>query len=86
MAVIMTQLSLNMRLKTWKDKGRSAAKAEMKQLHMRDTFIPKHYKDLDVVQRKSILESHMFLKEKKNGDIKGKTVAGGNKQRDFIFK
>ena len=86
MAVITTQLSLNMGLKTWKDKGRSAAQAEMKQLHMRDTFIPKHYKDLDVVQRKSILESRMFLKEKKNGDIKGRTVARGNKQRDFIPK
>ena len=58
----------------------------MKQLHMRDTVIPKHYKDLDVVQRKLILESHMFLKEKNNGYIKGRTVAGGNKQRDFISK
>ena len=54
-AIIMTQLSLNMGLKTWKDKGRSAAKSEMKQLHMRNTFIPKYYKDLDVVQRKYIL-------------------------------
>ena len=82
----MTQLSLKMVLKTLKDKGRSAAKAEMKQLHMRDTFIPKHFKDLDVVQRKLILEFHMFLKEKKNGDIKGRTVSGGNRQRDFISK
>ena len=85
-AVIMTQLSLKMSMKTWKYKGRSAAKSEMKQIHMRDTFIPKHYKYLDVVQRKPILESHMFLKEKINGDIKGRTVAGGNKQRDFISK
>ena len=76
-AVIMTQLSLKMGLKKWKDKGGLSEKAEMKQLHMRDTFIPKHYKDLDVVQRKSILESHMFLKEKENGDIKGRTVAVG---------
>ena len=85
-AIIMTQLSLKMGLMTWKDKGRLAAKAEMKQLHMRDSFIPKHYKDLEVVQRKSILESHLFLKENKNGDIKGITVSGGNKQRDFISK
>ena len=28
----------------------------------------------------------MFLKEKKNGDIKGRTVAEGNKQRYFISK
>jgi hypothetical protein len=28
----------------------------------------------------------MFLKEKRDGKIKGRTVAGGNKQRDFISK
>ena len=28
----------------------------------------------------------MFLKEKKNGDIKGRTVSGDNKQRDLISK
>jgi hypothetical protein len=28
----------------------------------------------------------MFLKEKRTGEIKGRTVAGGNKQRDFISK
>ena len=39
---------------------------------------------MDVVQRKSILEYHMLLKEKKNGDIKERTVARGNKQGDFI--
>jgi hypothetical protein len=34
-----------------------------------------------------VLESHMFLKEeKRDGKIKGRTVAGGNKQRDYISK
>jgi hypothetical protein len=28
----------------------------------------------------------MFLKEKQNGSLKGRTVAGGNKQRDYISK
>jgi hypothetical protein len=28
----------------------------------------------------------MFLKEKQTGEIKGRTVAGGNKQHDFISK
>jgi hypothetical protein len=28
----------------------------------------------------------MFLKEKRDGKIKGRTVAGGNKQRDYISK
>jgi hypothetical protein len=33
-----------------------------------------------------VLESHMFLKEKRDGSLKGRTVAGGNKQRDCISK
>jgi hypothetical protein len=58
----------------------------MKQLHLRDAFRPMHWRDLTHAQRKSILESHMFLKQKRTGAIKGRTVAGGNKQRDFISK
>jgi hypothetical protein len=33
-----------------------------------------------------VLESHMFLKLKQDGKIKGRTVDGGNKQRDYISK
>jgi hypothetical protein len=34
-----------------------------------------------------VLEWHMFLKEKRDGSLKGtRTVAGGNKQRDYISK
>jgi hypothetical protein len=33
-----------------------------------------------------VLESHIFLKEKRDGSLKGRTVAGGNKQRDYISK
>ena len=84
--IIMTQLSLKVGLKTWGDRASEAVHSEMKQLHFRDTFQPKHWKDLDESQRKSVLESHMFLKEKRDGKIKGRTVAGGNKQRDYISK
>jgi hypothetical protein len=28
----------------------------------------------------------MFLKEKRDGSLKGRTVAGGNNQRDYISK
>jgi hypothetical protein len=37
-------------------------------------------------QRQTVLESYMFLKLKRDGNIKGRTVAGGNKQRDYISK
>jgi hypothetical protein len=58
----------------------------MKQLHLRKTFKPKHWLKLSKAQRQTVLESHMFLKLKRDGKIKGRTVAGGNKQRDCISK
>jgi hypothetical protein len=42
-AAIMTQLSLNVGLKEWGEKGFMAAQSEMKQLHFRNTFKPKHW-------------------------------------------
>ena len=58
----------------------------MKQLHLRNTFKPKHWKELTRTQRLTVSESHMFIKKKRDGKIKGRTVAGGNKQRDYISK
>jgi hypothetical protein len=77
-AMAMTQLSLKAGLKAWGDKARDAVHSEMKQLHLRNTFKPKHLRELTHSQRQTVLESHMFLKEKRNGDKKARTVAGGN--------
>jgi hypothetical protein len=85
-AHIMTQLSLKSGLKQWGDKAYAAVTSEMKQLHFRNTFKPKHWSELSKTQRQTVLESHMFLKEKRDGSLKGRTVAGGNKQRDYISK
>jgi hypothetical protein len=85
-AAIMTQLSLKAGLKAWGKQAQKAVHSEMKQLHFRDTFNPMRWSELTHTQRQSVLESHMFLKEKRTGEIKGRTVAGGNKQRDFISK
>jgi hypothetical protein len=76
-ASIMTQLSLEAGLKEWGDRGFTAARSKMKQLHLRNTFKPKHWLELSQVQRQTVLESHMFLKQKRDGKIKGRTVAGG---------
>jgi hypothetical protein len=62
------------------------AQSEMKQLHFRNTFKPKHWRELSRVQQQTVLDSHIFLKQKRDGKIKGRTVAGGNKQRDYISK
>jgi hypothetical protein len=86
MAAVMTQLSLKNGLRAWGNKARTAVESEMKQLHFRNTFKPLHWRDLTETQHQTVLESHMFLKEKRDGQIKGQTVAGGNKQRDYISK
>ena len=81
-ASIMTQLSLKSGLRAWGEKYYTAVQSEMKQLHFRNTFKPKHWRELTHTQRHTVLESHMFLKEKRDGAIKVRAVAGGNKQRD----
>ena len=82
----MTQTSLKSNLRALGDKAYTAVQSEMKQLHFRNTFKPKHWKELTHTQRQTVLEYHMFLKEKRDGAIKGRSVAGGNKQRDYISK
>jgi hypothetical protein len=85
-AAIMTQLSLTAGLEKWGEEDFMDAQSEMNQLHFRNKFKPKHWRELSQVQRQTLLESHMFLKQKRDGNIKGRTVAGGNNQRDYIYK
>jgi hypothetical protein len=61
-AAIMTQLSLKAVLKEWGDEAFTATQSEMKQLHLRNTFKPKHWRELSQVQRHTVLESNLFLK------------------------
>ena len=54
----------------------------MKQLHFIETFKPMCWKEIDDNHSKIVLESHMLLNKNRDGEIKGQTVAGGNKHRD----
>jgi hypothetical protein len=58
----------------------------MKQLHWRNSYVPKHYHTLTKKQKDQLLESHIFVEEKRDGTIKGRKVIGGNKQHDYITK
>jgi hypothetical protein len=64
MAHVMTQISLKSGLKRWGDKAYAAVTSEMKQLHSRKTLKPKHWNELSETHRQTVMESHMFLKEK----------------------
>ena len=85
-ASIMKQLYIKLGTKRLEGKIQTSDKYYMKQLHFRDIFKPNHYRELYENKKKSILESHMFLKKNRDGKIKGMTMEGGKKQRDFISK
>ena len=83
---VMSQLSLNSGLRAWGYKAYTAVQSDMKQLCFRNTFKPKHSRELTHTQRQKVLEYHMFVKEKRDRTIKGRAVDGDNKQRDYISK
>jgi hypothetical protein len=78
----MTQYSLNKGLRKFREKGEKTVEKELGQLHMKETFSPVQVKDLSPVQKKGALESLVFLKEKRDGSIKGRACADGRKQRE----
>jgi hypothetical protein len=82
----MTQYSLNRGLRKFKVKGEQAVEKELEQLHLKETFAPVEVKDLTPTQKKAALESLMFLKEKRDGSIKGRACADGRKQREGSTK
>ena len=82
----MTQLSMETGLKIWVNKVKQAVSKELLQLHMRDTFRPINSKTLSETEYDKVLESHLFLKQKRDQSIKGRMVAGGNKHRGHIDK
>src|SRR5210317_1569613 len=59
---------------------------ELRQLHLRDSFIPKHKKDLTPQQWKNKCEAVNLIKEKSNGTIKGRCCVDGRQQRQWISK
>jgi hypothetical protein len=86
LACILTQVSMRTGLKMWGKRAREALKGEVQQMHYRDTFEPLKYEELTAEEKQQILESHLFLTEKRDKTIKGRLVAGGDKQKDFITK
>jgi len=84
--MVMAQVSLKAALKKWGTEAVESVGKEMKQLHWRNSFKPMHWKNLTPEQRKQVLESHIFVERKRDGVLKARTVAGGNKQRGYILK
>ena len=63
-ATVMSQVSLKTAMKLWVKDARSAAEAEIRQLHWCDSFKPVHWKDLNDKETQMVLESHILVKKK----------------------
>ncbi len=82
----MQQLLVKSALREWGDDARAAGEKEVNQLHWRDTFVPRQMSELTAEQQTKILQSHMFIGQKRTGETKARMVAGGNTQRGHVTK
>jgi hypothetical protein len=73
-------------IKKWGADTEYAITKEMKQLHWHDSYKPKHWHGLTKKQKKQVLESHIFVEQKRDEKIKARKVIGGNKQYYYISK
>jgi hypothetical protein len=83
---IMMQLTLKNVLKLWGNDAQLAMEAEVKQLYWQNSFKPVNWNKILPKKKKAILESHIFVKKKRSGEVKARKVASRNKQCDFIDK
>jgi hypothetical protein len=82
----MMQKSLKKGFKKFPKRVEAAVTKELLHLHMKDTFAPMNGAELTDEQKKAALQSMMFLKEKRDGSIKGRACADGRKQREGSTK
>jgi hypothetical protein len=59
--MIMAQLSMKSFIKKWDAEAEYAINKEMKQLHWRDLYKPKHWHGLTKKQKEQVLESHILV-------------------------
>ncbi len=82
----MQQHSVKSALREWGDDARAAGEKEVNQLQWRDTFVPRQMLELTSEQQTKILQSHMFIGQKRTGETKASMVTGGNTQRGHVTK
>ena len=78
--------SLKQGIKKFGEKGYNAAFGEMLQLHQIKCFRPVGVSEMTNWEKKRALESLIFLVEKRDGRVKGRTCANGSVQREWVDK
>ena len=87
MGIIMAHMLVKQATKKFGvDWTTKACMKEIKQIHMRKTFVPKHRHELTPKQQERMVEAFIFLTEKRSGEIKARKVLGGNVQCNYISK
>jgi hypothetical protein len=86
----LMNLSVGAAIRTFGDDARLACKTELIQLfHEKKALVPVKWESLTAVQRKKVIRSHMFLREKyEDGEfvkLKGRIVADGRMQDRAIY-
>ncbi len=85
--IIMAHFSMKESVKMFGEaQTEEACKKEIKQIHMRNMFVPKHWYELSTKQKAQMLEAFIFLTEKQSGEIKARKVLLGTMQRNYISK
>ena len=83
--ILMTQMSATRGMKLFGERAENAIVEEFKQLvHTENVFEPKMFNSLTPKQRHLALRAITLIKEKRDGKVKGRTVADGSTQRDYI--
>jgi hypothetical protein len=84
--MVTEQMSWRKGLKSFGERGEEAIQKELKQIHDVEGFQPKHWYELTEEERATALKYLMYLKEKRNGIIKGRGCADGRPQRLYTDK
>ena len=73
-------------LKIFKEKGEEAISNELQQIHDMEGFQPKHWDELTSEERAKALRYLMYIKENRDGRVKGRGCADGRSQRLYTPK
>jgi Reverse transcriptase (RNA-dependent DNA polymerase) len=85
-AYVLTQMSAAQGIKVYGDPAVAAIQKEFCQLHNKGVFEPKHASSLTSAQKRASLRAVNLIKEKRTGELKGRTCADGSIQRSLYDK
>jgi hypothetical protein len=82
----MTQHSVRKELQIFGEAGVDTVLKELTQLYDREVIRPRGKDKMTAEEREAALQYLMFLKQKRDGTVKGRGCADGRKQRPYTTK